>query len=105
MSRGVRPHRTGSLTMTTTESTLKARRRDRVAAFMELVGDTFRISERTIGPVVDLIIRITLAQIFFVSGVVKLADWSTALYLASNEYPVSWMNHVTAAYLGIGIEL
>jgi putative oxidoreductase len=91
--------------MATTESILTARRRDRAAAFMQLVGDTFRISERTIGPLVDLFIRITLAQIFFVSGVLKLADWSTALYLASNEYPVSWMNPVTAAYLGVSIEL
>jgi putative oxidoreductase len=72
---------------------------------MEFIGATFRISERTIGPLVDLLIRITLAQIFFVSGVLKLADWSTALYLATNEYPVSWMNPVTAAYLGVSIEL
>lgn len=91
--------------MTTTDSTLKAQHRDRVAAFMELLGDTFRISERTIGPVVDLIIRITLAQIFFLSGIVKVANWSTALYLSANEYPVAWLNPVAAAYLGASIEL
>jgi len=91
--------------MTMTESILKARHGDRAAAFMELIGDTIRISERTIGPVVDLIIRFTLAQIFFVSGILKFAEWSTALYLAANEYPVSWMSPVTAAYLGVSIEL
>ncbi len=47
------------------------------------LGCTFRVSERTIGPLVDLFIRITLAQIFFVSGVLKAANWDNALLLAA----------------------
>jgi NADH dehydrogenase/putative oxidoreductase len=46
-----------------------------------------------------------LAQIFFVSGVIKVTHWQTALDLAANEYPVSWMNPVAAAYTGAAIEL
>ena len=56
-------------------------------------------------PVLDLLIRLWLAQSFWVSGIVKLSDWNAALYLAAHEYPVSWMNPVLAAWLGITIEL
>ena len=41
----------------------------------------------------------------FVSGVLKFADWDKALYLAANEYPVTWIDPVTAAVLGLAIEL
>ncbi|MBK8400395.1 MAG: DoxX family membrane protein [Propionivibrio sp.] len=50
-------------------------------------------------------IRLWLAEIFFVSGVLKLTAWHTALDLATNEYAVSWMNPVSAAYTGVGIEV
>ena len=65
----------------------------------------FRVADRSFGPLLELAIRIGLAQIFFVSAVLKIADWDNALYLAANEYPVSWMDPVTAAYLGLAIEL
>ncbi len=56
-------------------------------------------------PIIDLGMRVWLGQIFFVSGVIKVTHWQTALNLAANEYPVSWMNPVTAAYTGASIEL
>ena len=62
-------------------------------------------SERTLSPLADLAVRLVLAQGFFVSGVLKLSDWSTALYLAANEYPVSWLTPVTAAVLGVTVEV
>ena len=52
-----------------------------------VIADIFQYSERFIGPLVDLLARWWLAQAFFVSGVLKLADWDKALYLAANEYP------------------
>ncbi len=64
-----------------------------------------RFSERSVGPVADLVIRLALAQVFFVSGVLKLADWDTALYLAEYEYPLDWLDPVTSAWLGTGVEL
>jgi putative oxidoreductase len=61
--------------------------------------------ERAVAPLLDLVIRIALAQGFFVSAVLKLADWNTALFLATNEYPVTWLDPTTAAVLGVAIEL
>ncbi len=63
------------------------------------------LAQGVLSPLLDLAIRLWLAQVFWVSGILKLADWQTALYLAANEYPVSWMNPVSAAYLGVSIEI
>ncbi len=65
----------------------------------------FRIAGGPAAAILDLVIRLWIAEIFFVSGVLKVGNWQTALYLAANEYPVSWMDPVTAAYLGVSIEL
>lgn len=59
----------------------------------------------TLWPVADLLIRVWLAQAFFVSGILKVTHWQTALELAAQEYPVSWMSPVTAAYTGAAIEV
>ncbi len=64
-----------------------------------------RYLERSAGPLVALLIRVVVAQVFFVSGVLKAGNWDTALYLAAYEYPVSWLDPVTAACLGVAIEL
>jgi NADH dehydrogenase/putative oxidoreductase len=60
---------------------------------------------RAAWPWFDLAIRLSLAGVFFSSGVVKLANWQAALYLSANEYPVSWLDSVTAARVGVSIEL
>ena len=65
----------------------------------------FRVFAKLVWPKIDLAIRLWLAQLFLVSGVIKATHWETALQLAANEYPVSWMSPVTAAYLGVSIEL
>ena len=66
---------------------------------------TVRVIRGVVWPKVDLLIRLALAEIFFVSGVLKLTNWHTALDLAANEYPVSFMSPVTAAYVGVSIEV
>ena len=76
-----------------------------LAHLMNHVGDALRIAETTLAPLLDLIIRLWLAQIFWASGLVKLMNWQTALTLAEYEYPVSWLNPVAAAYTGAAIEL
>jgi putative oxidoreductase len=55
--------------------------------------------------ILDLVVRIGLAQQFFVSGLLKVTNWQAALYLSENEYRVSWMDPVTAAYTGAAIEV
>jgi NADH dehydrogenase/putative oxidoreductase len=64
-----------------------------------------RVLRGWVWPKIDLLIRLALAEIFFVSGVLKLTNWNTALDLAANEYPVSFMSPVTAAYVGVSIEV
>ncbi len=88
-----------------TTTAIRAQRRAWMAAFMGAVAEVFRIAESTAGPIVDLLIRFWLAGIFFTSAVIKLADWQKALYLSTYEYPVSWLDPVTAAYLGVSVEL
>jgi putative oxidoreductase len=56
-------------------------------------------------PLADLLIRSMLARAFLASSTVKLTNWTTALYLAAHEYPVSWMSPPAAAYTGVTIEL
>jgi len=68
-------------------------------------SDVVRIAEKTVGPLLDLFIRLWLAEIFWTSGLVKLQNWTIALYLSAHEYPVSWLDPVTAAWLGESIEL
>ena len=76
-----------------------------IADVVGFIARVFRIAEGGVAPIVDLVIRLWLAQIFFVSAIVKIANWDNALNLARYEYPVSWMEPVTAAYLGVSIEL
>ncbi len=77
----------------------------RLAGRIRSLGWTVRMSEKTLGPLLDLLIRVSIAQAFFVSGVLKAANWDNALLLAASEYPVSWLDPVAAAWLGAGIEL
>jgi len=65
----------------------------------------FVILRRACWPLLDLGIRIWLAQQFFVSGLIKVTHWQTALYLATHEYPVPWMSATVAAYTGAAIEV
>ena len=65
----------------------------------------FSVAGRVAGPLLDLYVRLWLAQTFLVSGLLKAASWDNALALARYEYPVSWLDPVTAAYTGVSIEL
>jgi NADH dehydrogenase/putative oxidoreductase len=64
-----------------------------------------RVLNGLVWPKVDLAVRLWMAQIFFVSGVLKLTDWNTAVDLATHEYPVRWLDPAVAAGLGLGIEI
>src|SRR5882762_7423511 len=70
-----------------------------------LNADAFSLLRRAFWPLLDLGFRIWLAQQFFVSGVIKVTHWDTALDLAAHEYPVSWMSPMAAAYTGAAIEV
>ena len=61
-------------------------------------AELFRIVRLTAWPLFDIALRLGLAREFFVSGVIKASNWSNALYLAREVYPVSWLSPVAAAY-------
>jgi NADH dehydrogenase/putative oxidoreductase len=91
--------------MTNDEAAKGVSRETHAATVVGGFAYAYRAAEQSLGPVLELAIRIGLAQIFFVSAVLKIANWDNALYLAANEYPVSWIRPATAAYLGVAIEL
>jgi NADH dehydrogenase/putative oxidoreductase len=77
-----------------------------VVRFSRLYTDfSVRVLRGLAWPKAELLIRLWLAQIFFVSGVLKLTHWDTALYLATHEYPVSWLSPGSAAAIGVCIEV
>ncbi|MBL8659440.1 MAG: FAD-dependent oxidoreductase, partial [Rhodospirillales bacterium] len=53
----------------------------------------------------DLAVRLWLAQIFFVSGVLKTTNWDITVALYTYEHPVPGLDPPTAASIGTGIEL
>lgn len=69
------------------------------------------LAERAIGwlnnlsPLVDLLIRIIVAVVFFKSGLTKIDSWETTLLLFENEYSVPVLPPAIAAYLGTAVEL
>jgi NADH dehydrogenase FAD-containing subunit/uncharacterized membrane protein YphA (DoxX/SURF4 family) len=75
-----------------------------IGRILRVGADAFDLAERGFAPWLDLFIRLWLAQAFWVSGILKLADWQQALYLAQHEYPVSWLDPTTAAALGVAVE-
>jgi len=86
--------------LNTAPALIRALRHGRATADMLL-----RILRALAWPKAELLIRLWLAKIFFVSGVLKLTHWQTALDLAAHEYPVRFMSALTAAYVGVSIEL
>jgi putative oxidoreductase len=52
-----------------------------------------------------LLARLYVAQVFWLSGLTKLRDWSTTLALFEDEYHVPLLPPELAAYLGTGGEL
>jgi hypothetical protein len=69
-----------------------------IAQFMGWVAAVIKFAERSAGPMADLAIRLWLAQIFFVSGVIKLSNWDNALLLSQTAssssarccWPLAW---------------
>lgn len=60
---------------------------------------------RTFGHLVDLAIRLEVAQAFFRSGLLKIGNWDGTLYLFHNEYRVPLLPPEIAAWLGTFGEL
>jgi len=58
-----------------------------------------------LAPVVDLVVRLYVAKIFFMSGLNKFQDWETTLYLFQEEYHVPLLPPEVAAVMGTSGEI
>lgn len=56
-------------------------------------------------PLGSLAARIYIAWVFFASGLTKLRDWESTLFLFEEEYAVPFINFELAAWLGTAGEL
>jgi putative oxidoreductase len=56
-------------------------------------------------PLVDLIVRLWVARVFFMSGLTKIQSWDTTVLLFTNEYHVPLLPPEIAAFLGTATEL
>lgn len=78
---------------------------------MKLVGIINQINllaEKIVSPVTplfDLAIRIYVAKVFFMSGLVKIQSWESTKMLFEYEYEVPFFSPVFAAYSGTIAEL
>jgi putative oxidoreductase len=58
-----------------------------------------------LSPIGDLILRSWVAYAFLVSGLTKIQNWDSTLYLFNDEYAVPLLPPEVAAYLGTATEL
>lgn len=56
-------------------------------------------------PLADLLMRLYVGKIFFMSGLSKLRDWEMTVSLFTDEYHVPLLSPEIAAYLATGPEL
>lgn len=73
----------------------------RFARFMLPISNLFL----KLKPIVDIIIRIYIAEIFFRAGLTKLASWFTTVMLFSTTYHVPLLSPEVAAFIGTAAEL
>jgi putative oxidoreductase len=59
----------------------------------------------TLQPLAQLLARLYIARVFFLSGLTKIHDWGTTLALFNDEYHVPLLPPELAAYMGTGGEL
>jgi putative oxidoreductase len=58
-----------------------------------------------LSPIGDLVLRCWVSYAFWVSGLTKIQNWDSTLYLFNDEYAVPLLSPEIAAYLGTATEL
>ncbi|MFM9835843.1 MAG: DoxX family protein [Methylophilaceae bacterium] len=58
-----------------------------------------------LSPIVDLVVRLWVANVFITSGLTKISNWDLTLSLFESEYHVAFLPPAFAAYLGTAAEL
>jgi len=54
---------------------------------------------------VNVIVRLVMAKIFFISGLTKIDNWEGTIFLFENEYSVPFLPPIVAAIMATFIEL
>ena len=88
-------------------STLQTRKENNHELAIELLEPVLPSSRLLLhaAPVLDLGLRLFLANVFFKSGLTKIQTWDSTLYLFREEYKVPLLPPDFAAWLGTGAEL
>src|SRR6185295_8460681 len=76
----------------------------RIASLASRTTPVYRALEWA-APLVDLIVRLWVAMVFFKSGLTKIQSWDTTVLLFTNEYHVPLLPPEIAALLGTTAEL
>jgi putative oxidoreductase len=58
-----------------------------------------------LAPLMDIGLRLYLANVFFKSGLTKIQSWDSTLYLFNDVYAVPLLSPDVAAYMATGAEL
>jgi putative oxidoreductase len=74
-------------------------------AFIQHWEDVTRWLGTWAAPLTDLILRVLIFRVFFVSGLIKISDWQGALFLFQEEYKVPLLPPEAAAMLAATFEL
>ena len=74
---------------------------DRTVSFLTPTTKTLD----SLSPIVDLAFRLWVANVFWKSGLTKIANWDTTVFLFTEEYQVPILSPEVAAFLGTGAEL
>lgn len=77
----------------------------KLSSLMSLYGRLSALSNIWLAPVIFLIVRLKMAEIFFRSGWLKINNWDTTLLLFEYEHPVPGLSPEVASYLGVFGEL
>lgn len=72
---------------------------------MFMIINFFNHTTNLLQPVTGLIIRIWVAQVFFIAGLTKIQSWDSTLFLFEYEYKVPFISPKIAAILGTAGEL
>jgi len=76
-----------------------------ICSLMKLHDFVFAFCQNRLSCLLLLSIRLYIAQTFFYSGLSKIADFNTAIYLFEYEYKVPFIDPEIAAYLAASFEL
>lgn len=76
-----------------------------VVQFADLYDRAVAALQHYAAPIYDLAVRLWIAQVFFLSGRTKIADWDSTVYLFEDEYKVPILPPEIAAYIGTTFEL